>query len=122
MLLDYPALLQVLTGSQTYSPDDLKGESEPSFSLDRALRAHKITDSGIEMEEGSHLMKDYNRAKQNGTLDNRDPVHIAGDDGKYADMAFANTHDTDAGVRRSGSLREGLKKRIGSIRKKRADD
>ncbi|KAF2163998.1 hypothetical protein M409DRAFT_68224 [Zasmidium cellare ATCC 36951] len=104
-----------------YSPDDLKGESEPAFSLDRALRAHKISDSGIELQEGTHLMKDYSKKKENGTLDNRDPVHIAGDDAKYADMQFANSHDTDAGVRRSGSLREGLKKRIGSLRKKRAD-
>ena len=66
-------------------------------------------------------MKDYNKKKANGTLDDREPVHIAGDDGKYAEMEFANSRDTDAGVRRSGSLREGLKKRIGSLRKKRDD-
>lgn len=105
----------LLTSTQDYSPDDLKGHSEPSFSLDRALRAHKISDSGIELQENSHLMKDHNKNKET------DPVHIAGDDGKYVDMELANTHDTDAGIRRSGSLREGLKKRIGSLRKKRAD-
>lgn len=112
--------MHLLIIPQTYSPDDLKGESEPTFSLDRALRAHKISDNGIEMQEGSHLMKDYNRAKQNGTLDTRDPVHIAGEDGKYADMELAHTHDTDHRRSGSGGL-HGLKKRIGSLRKKRAD-
>lgn len=108
--------------NKDYAPDDLKGESEPSFSLDRALRAHKISDSGIEMAEGSQLRHDYRAAKRDGTLDARDPVDIAGGESKYVDMELAKTHDSDANRHRSGSLREGLKKRIGSLRKKNRDD
>ena len=59
-------------------------------------------------------MKDYHDQERSGTLDRRDPVAIAGDDGKYVDMEIAN-------AKRSGSL-SGLKKRIGSLRKKRHDD
>jgi hypothetical protein len=50
---------------------------------------------------------------------------LAGGEGRYQDMEFAATNDHDAGgnagVQRSSSLRAGLKKRIGSLRKKRAD-
>lgn len=109
-------------GGKDYSPDDLKGESEPTYSLDRALQAHKISGDGIEMSEGSQLRHDYNAAKRNGTLDTRDPVQIAGGESKYVDMELAHTHDTDSHKRHSGGLREGLKKRIGSLRKKGRDD
>ncbi|KAK3706294.1 hypothetical protein LTR37_012809 [Vermiconidia calcicola] len=98
-----------------YDPEDLKGESEPMFTLDRSLRAHKIDDNGIEMEDRAQLTRDYKDQERDGTLDQRDPVHIAGDDGKYADMEFANSKDTDAGHKHSGSM-GGLKQKIGSLR------
>ncbi|KAK5124264.1 hypothetical protein LTR85_001967 [Meristemomyces frigidus] len=108
-----------------YDPEDLKGQSEPSFSLDRALRAHKIDDDGIEMEDREHIAKDYHKAERKGTLDSRDPVEIAGDEGKYADMEHANSAHAIAyedGLRRHGSLKEGLKRRIGSLRHPRKND
>ncbi|KAF7196772.1 hypothetical protein HII31_01911 [Pseudocercospora fuligena] len=105
-------------GGEEYSPDDLKGKGEPSFSLDKAYKAHTINDNGIEMANGDQL---YKNRKQRGSLDNRDPVDIAGGEGHYVDAEIAHTNDTDSGMRRKGSLRDGLKKRIGSLRKKRAD-
>ncbi|KAK5108843.1 hypothetical protein LTR62_007733 [Meristemomyces frigidus] len=112
-----------------YDEDDLHGQAEPGFSLDRALRTHKIDDDGIEMEDHAHLAKDYKNAKARGTLDERDPIAIAGDDRKYADLAYKNggeQEDKDNQIHRSsGSIRhvgEGLKKRIGSLRHKKHDD
>ncbi|KAI5366544.1 hypothetical protein Slin14017_G041840 [Septoria linicola] len=95
-----------------YAPDDLKGKGD-TFLLDRALKAHTINDNGIELSDTA-----FKNAKENGTLDNRDPVTIAGGEAAYAD--YANTHDADTGRNRSdsGGLRAGLKKRIGSLRKK----
>ncbi|KAF2723304.1 hypothetical protein K431DRAFT_283112 [Polychaeton citri CBS 116435] len=100
-----------------YDPDDLKGQSEPSYSLDRALRAHKIDDNGIEMEDRAGISRDCHKAERKGLLDSRDPVAIAGDDAKYTDLQRANDTDAHAAPRRSGSLRhgvEGLKKRVGN--------
>ncbi|KAK3111610.1 hypothetical protein LTR53_012952, partial [Teratosphaeriaceae sp. CCFEE 6253] len=103
-----------------YDDEDVKGQSEPSFSLDRALQAHKIDDNGIEMEDRAHLMKDYHKAERKGTLDRRDPIAIAGNDAKYAELEHANVaKDADLDMKRGGSLRhagEGLKKRLGSLR------
>jgi hypothetical protein len=118
----------LLTRNEDYDPEDLHGKSEPAFSLDRALQAHKIDDNGIEMEDHAHLMKDYHKAERDGTLDRRDPVAIAGDDGKYVDLEYKNSgmsKDADASMRRSSSLRhagEGLKKRIGSLRHRKNHD
>jgi len=106
-----------------YLPEDLKGKSEPTFSLDRAMKAHKIDDNGIEMEDRQQIMKDYKDAKRRGSLDPRDPVDIAGGNSQYADAEFAQTRDnyksSESEIHRSGSLKEGLKKRIGSIKKKK---
>lgn len=80
------------------------------------------------MEDHAHLMKDYHNAERQGTLDTRDPVEIAGNDGKYVDAemaSYANSRDNDAAVKRTGSLRaagDSLKKRIGSLRHKNHED
>ncbi|CAK4030896.1 Hypothetical predicted protein [Lecanosticta acicola] len=103
-----------------YDPSDLKGRGDLSYGLDKALKAHKISDSGIEMVEGSRLNRDYDQAKRHGSLDGRDPIDIAGGESRYVDMQLANAKDND--IRRSSSLRQGLKKRIGSLRKKNRDE
>ena len=107
-----------------YDPDDLKGESEPNFSLDRALRSHAINENGIEMDDRSHLMKDYRQRERDGTLDRRDPVVIAGGEGNYADMQIAAAAKQDGGaepeVKKSGH--GSLRQRIGSLRHKNKDD
>ena len=107
---------------QDYDPDDLKGQSEPTFSLDRALRAHKIDDDGIEMEDRAQIAKDFKDGQRKGTLDQRDPVEIAGDDAKYAELEMANASSSDANGRAPGSLKTAtgsLKKRFGSLRHRR---
>ena len=71
------------------------------------------------MQDRAHVTRDYEEARRNGTLDTRDPVTIAGGEGKYVDMEIANSHDTD--INRSGSLKGTLKKRIGSLRGKKDD-
>lgn len=99
--------------------------AEPAFSLDRALRAHKIDDNGIEMSERSQLKKDFETAERNGTLDKRDPMDIAGGQAKYVELENKNDKEYNSNINRSSSLRlagEGLKKRLGSLRRKNRDD
>lgn len=80
------------------------------------------------MEDRQHINQDYHRAQRKGTLDARDPVEIAGNDAKYAELEHANRpraydEGQDTGnIARSGSLREGLKRRIGSLRHRKNDD
>lgn len=101
---------------QDYAPGDLKGKGD-TFLLDQALQAHTINENGIEMSETA-----FKNAKANGTLDNRDPVTIAGGEAAYADYARANDVDVARNRSDSGGLRSGLKKRIGSLRRKNRED
>ena len=107
-----------------YDPEDLKGQAEPSFSLDRAFKAHRIDEDGIEMDDRAGINREYHAAERKGTLDARDPVEIAGNDGKYAEAEMANYGNNDT-VRRTGSIRaagDSLKRRIGSMRHRKNDD
>lgn len=73
-----------------YDPEDLGGKSEPAFSLDRALKAHTINDDGIEMLDRPHNDAEYHRKERKGLLDQRDPVEIAGGEGRYTDLEHKN--------------------------------
>lgn len=104
--------------TQDYDPDDLRGQGD-SFTLDRALRAHKIDDDGgIEMQDSAALRSEYKKQEREGMLDKRDPTTIAGDDSKYADITAAN--DTD--LHKSHSIKDTLKKRVGSLRRKHREE
>ena len=104
--------------TQDYDPDDLRGQGD-SFTLDRALRAHKIDDDGgIEMQDSAALRSEYKKQERQGMLDKRDPTTIAGDDSKYADITAAN--DTD--LHKSHSIKDTLKKRVGSLRRKHREE
>lgn len=103
-----------------YDPEDLKGQGD-TFALDRALRAHKINDDGIEMSDRAGIDRAYHKAERDGSLDKRDPVDIAGGDRKYVDLEFANASSRDAEI--AGGMdsldgTSGLKKGIGSIKKR----
>jgi hypothetical protein len=111
IIVRYTVVLHTDSSNQDYDKNDLKGKSEPTYSLDRQLRNTSLEENGIEMSDRS-----------NGKKDRRDPVELAGGESKYVDMEIANTNDHDAGVQRSGSLRAGLKKRIGSLRRKKDSD
>jgi len=108
-----------------YSPDDLKGRGD-NFELDRALQAHlKLDGDAMEMQDRSRISRDYHAAERNGTLDRRDPVEIAGGESKYVDLEIAQARSSTTDVQRTSSIRqagESLKKRIGSLRKKKNDD
>lgn len=72
-------------------------------------------------------MSDYDRSAQKGTLDQRDPVDIAGNDSKYADLEIARADASGSGGlsrprAESGGLKEGLKKRIGDLRHRHWDE
>lgn len=89
------------------------------------MKAHRIDDRGIEMDDRSHINREYHDQQRKGKLDPRDPVEIAGDDGKYVDYQIRNGAEQGDvhGVRQD--LREGmgsLKKRIGSLRHRNKDD
>ena len=115
---DESILNETNTTRQDYDPDDLKGQGD-TFGLDRALRAHKIDDDGaIEMQDSAALRSEYKKQERQGMLDKRDPTTIAGDDSKYADITAAN--DTD--LHKSHSLKDSLKKRVGSLRRKHREE
>jgi hypothetical protein len=82
------------------------------------MKAHKINDEGIEMTNTSRGSRS---GKASGPSSPRDPLMISGNDGKSFDSDVAHTHGADTGREQGNSLRAGLKKRIGSLRKKRAD-
>ncbi|KAF2766886.1 hypothetical protein EJ03DRAFT_329657 [Teratosphaeria nubilosa] len=111
-----------------YDPEDLKGKGD-TFHLDRALRAHRIDDDGIEMTDRNGIDKAYHQAQRDGTLDKRNPVDIAGDDRRYVDLEFANADNSNAEYAGGidvgqSSLKKGMgsiKKRIGSLRHKKGD-
>ena len=83
------------------------------------MRAHKIDDSGnagIELQERGPLMRDHD-----------DPVELAGGESKYADMEISRADASGSGgISRpraeSHGLRDGLKKRIGSLKHKHRDE
>ncbi|EHY53921.1 hypothetical protein HRR83_004563 [Exophiala dermatitidis] len=85
-----------------YDPEDVKGKGEPSYSIEKALKEHHISDDtagneGIEM-------KTRHRSSGSGNI----PVEGDWEDG-------------EGNVRRSGSIKRlsgGLKKRFGSIKRR----
>lgn len=79
-----------------YLPEDYKGKGEPSFSIEKALKEHKA------------------QQKANGTYQDRANAETSG-------IEMEGGPVNDEGVQRSGSKRhslDGLKRRIGSLRKK----
>lgn len=116
--------------AQDYDPEDLKGQSSPTFDLDRALKAHRIDEisaGGIELQDRSRISRDYHDAERRGELDPRDPVDIAGGEGRYVDLEVADARanaeatSSDPNMNRGG-IRGSLKKRIGSLKKKARDE
>jgi len=92
---------------QEYHPDDIKGKGEPSYSIDKALKEHKMygnkgKSDGIELQD--------RRVTSVGTN-----WHAEGRSGNEAVAA--------GGINSSGSNKRpsfgGLKKRIGSLRRRR---
>ncbi|KAH7123681.1 hypothetical protein B0J11DRAFT_529632 [Dendryphion nanum] len=92
---------------QKYHPNDLKGKGEPSFSVDKTRRDHKQNgDTGIEM-------RSRHRNRSLGAADAPESVPLQAD------------HDHDSGLGRSNttgkSMGNSLKKRFGSLRRKKVE-
>ncbi|KAF4635441.1 hypothetical protein G7Y89_g2653 [Cudoniella acicularis] len=105
-----------------YLPDDYKGKGEPSFSIEKALKEHKLNSrrrvmsdgEGYEMQPQNFRPSISRQRSASGT--NADLVGV----GKPSrnNMRYS---DFEADVRRSnstgGRLGEGLKRRFGSLRR-----
>jgi len=113
-----------------YAPDDLEGVGEPTYSLDKALREHHIREDDAHVVDGhgasaSGIELREMPTKHNREFDTRDPVEIAGGQDRYVDLQEGlreSGHHNASGVGRNESIGkkmgEGLKKRIGSLRRK----
>lgn len=89
-----------------YHPDDIKGKGEPSYSIEKALKEHKLDDS--RSGENGIEMKTHGRS-------------TSGSAGAIASTGWENG-ETSLGRSGSGSMGKrlsgGLKKRFGSLKKK----
>lgn len=98
-----------------YLPGDLKGKGEPSYSIDKALKDHKqYGETGTEMASSSHYRR---RGKSLGAKDVAESQVLQGpfDD----DQEVGESSGTGTGTSRS--VGGALKKRFGSLRRKRAE-
>ncbi|KAI0126556.1 hypothetical protein BJ170DRAFT_410759 [Xylariales sp. AK1849] len=112
-----------------YSPQDLKGKGEPSFEIERALADHKRSQrNSLDNNEngtGVYEMQPTRSPRKNGGAMVRQRSYSsssngAGPSSPVRAMASAN----DSGVRRSSSAGkhfDGLKRRLGSLRRKPVD-
>lgn len=99
-----------------YHPDDIKGKGEPSYSIEKALKDHGGDDdtgrkyrdqpeqAGMEMKTHSHSHSQPHSRQASGNTGS-----LAG--------VFDETEGTGSGVRRSGSLSQGLKKRWDGVKR-----
>jgi hypothetical protein len=96
-----------------YTDDDIKGKGEPSYSIEKALKEHKISDDGQKANgrEGIEMTTRRQRSSSGavaGTVDR------------------SGWDDGEAGLGRSGSLSKrlsgGLKRRFGSIKRSHQRD
>lgn len=104
-----------------YHPEDIKGKGEPSYSVEKALKEHKLDEQYTDDpqrrgngEEGGIEMTTHRR-NVSGSGHSRNFSNGSGSG------ALARTGVFDDGEgqmpRRSGSLSQGLKKRWGSVKK-----
>ena len=84
-----------------YHQDDIKGKGEPSYSIEKALKDHNLDGK----EEGVEMQSRASRRR--------------GGSGDYRARAFV---EEDSGVRRSGSLGNKIRKRVGSLKKVTGDE
>lgn len=114
---------------QKYHPNDLKGKGEPSFTVEKALKDHKHNthrrimsdgDSGYELQVRSRPIDPRQRSASGSGAD----VANAGTSSSSAAKTAGNYADFESGMRRSNShkIGEGLKKRFGSIRRKKVPE
>ncbi|KAF2088379.1 hypothetical protein K490DRAFT_73301 [Saccharata proteae CBS 121410] len=99
-----------------YKPDDIKGKGEPSFSLEKAFKNHKKYDG----EEGGIEMTSRPRNKSLGHVDSNKVWPDPDGTGIVSQQRY---REWEQDLNRSNStgrkVTEGLKKRIGSLRRRK---
>ena len=96
-----------------YHPDDIKGKSEPSYSIEKALKEHNLNDREKEGPDGVE-MTDRTRSRTGSAT-----ARSRNNSNAYRSDAFGDENGQQIG--RSGSLSNKLKKRIGSLRRSSKD-
>ena len=107
-----------------YHPDDIKGKGEPSYSVEKALRDHKMasidgSDKGHK-KSASNEIELTSRPRQSGDQAQTSGVSGGAD---HFDRDNSMRGAGEQGVRRSASAKEkrlsggGLKKRFGSMKR-----
>jgi len=94
---------------QVYLPGDLKGKGEPSYSLDKAIKDHKKYG-----DEGRELQSRRRRNQSLGTADA--PGNIPVESFQAQDQSGLKRSNTTG-----KSVGSALKKRFGSLRRRRAE-
>lgn len=104
-----------------YLPEDYKGKGEPSYSIEKALRDHKLSDHRRVLSDGNS----YEMQPQNGPSSSRQRSASGSNaeiisNGKPSGNAMKYS-DFEGEVRRSNTtgrrVGEGLKRRFGSLRR-----
>ncbi|KAF6233488.1 hypothetical protein HO173_008420 [Letharia columbiana] len=89
-----------------YLPEDLKGKGEPSYSLEKALKQHKLHSRHV--SDGNNAIEMTTPATQRRPMSVEGQSRPVSDGQKYADW--------EQGVRRSSSGAGKLRRRFGSLR------
>jgi len=108
--------------NQKYLPGDYKGKGEPSYSIEKALKDHKHSDTRQMMPDGNIAYEMQPPKNKLGVSRQRRAS------GSHADMGndksakiVSNPSEFEGDMRRSNTtgrrVGEGLKKRFGSLRK-----
>jgi hypothetical protein len=104
-----------------YLPEDYKGKGEPSFSVEKALKDHKLSDhrrvlsdgNSYEMQPQNRTLASRQRSASGSTADITPNGKPSGNVMKYSDYEGEVRRSNTTG-RRVG---EGLKRRFGSLRR-----
>ena len=102
----YTAKLTHSPSHQQYLPEDLKGKGEPSYSIEKALKHHKL--HSRHASEGTNAIEMTTPAAQRRPMSVEGQSRPVSDGQKYADW--------EQGVRRSASGAGKLRRRFGSMR------
>ncbi|QDS67854.1 hypothetical protein FKW77_007601 [Venturia effusa] len=102
-----------------YHPDDLKGKGEPSYSIEKALKDHKLLDHEDRADRAAYGQASGIELQNQSPVDVRDPVTIAGGQQQYAELEQRSAARMSGEHERHFGSLQGLKKRIGSLRKRK---
>ncbi|KAJ2965922.1 hypothetical protein NQ176_g10389 [Zarea fungicola] len=111
-----------------YHPDDLKGKGEPSFTIERDIKAGKgkgnAAENSFEMESNPLLAKSLRRKSVPIAFSSGSNVAATATNRNSSSSKTNTTTEANSLVRRQNSaghrISEGLKRRLGSLRRKKS--